>query len=132
MTHLEKWTELGLIEDSAANKETIAIALETTARYMLEIRDDLEFTNADALIFPAMAKLYHNIPINEDSSKEAEILEKVKELYIEFEKKHPALENLQENAWSTIDHEAELLHYVVDQMIEKYQKINRCDQEIKQ
>jgi len=124
MTLVEKWADLGLIEDSSVNKETIAIALETTARYMLELKEDsefLEFTNADALIFPAMAKLYHNIPINEDSSKEAEILEKVKELYIELEKKHPALENLQENAWSTIDHEAELLHYVVDQMIEKYQ-----------
>ena len=128
MTLVEKWTELGLIEDLAANKETIAIALETTARYMLELKEDLEFlefTNADALIFPAMAKLYHNIPINEDSSKEEAILEKVKELYVELEKKHPALENLQENAWSTIDHEAELLHYVVDQMIEKYQKINK-------
>ena len=125
MTHLEKWTELGLIEDSAANKETIAIALETTARYMLELKEDLEFlefTNADALIFPAMAKLYHNIPINEDSSKEEAILEKVKELYVELEKKHPALENLQENAWMTVDIEAELLHYVVDQMIEKYSK----------
>ena len=123
MTLVEKWTDLGLIEDSAANKETIAIALETTARYMLELKEDLEFlefTNADALIFPAMAKLYHNIPINEDSSKEEVILEKVKELYVELEKKHPALENLQENAWSTVDIEAELLHYVVDQMIEKY------------
>ena len=60
MTLVEKWTELGLIEDLAANKETIAIALETTARYMLELKEDLEFlefTNADALIFPAMAKL---------------------------------------------------------------------------
>ena len=125
MTLVEKWTELGLIEDLAANKETIAIALETTARYMLELKEDLEFlefTNADALIFPAMAKLYHNIPINEDSSKEEAILEKVKELYVELEKKHPALENLQENAWMTIDFEAELLHYVVDQMIEKYSK----------
>ena len=125
MTLVEKWTELGLIEDLAANKETIAIALETTARYMLELKEDsefLEFTNADALIFPAMAKLYHNIPINEDSSKEEVILEKVKELYVELEKKHPALENLQENAWMTVDIEAELLHYVVDQMIEKYSK----------
>ena len=125
MTLVEKWTELGLIEDLAANKETIAIALETTARYMLELKEDLEFlefTNADALIFPAMAKLYHNIPINEDSSKEEAILEKVKELYVELEKKHPALENLQENAWMTVDIEAELLHYVVDQMIEKYSK----------
>jgi hypothetical protein len=121
MTHLEKWTELGLIEDSATNKETIAIALETTAKYMLELRDDLEFTNTDALIFPAMAKLYHNIQINEDSSNEEEMLEKVKELYVELEKKHSALEMLKENAWSTIDHEAELLHYVVDQMIEKHQ-----------
>ena len=125
MTLVEKWTDLGLIEDSAANKETIAIALETTARYMLELKEDLEFlefTNSDALIFPAMAKLYHNIPINEDSSNEEEILEKVKELYVELEKKHPALENLQENAWMTVDIEAELLHYVVDQMIEKYSK----------
>ena len=125
MTPVEKWTKLGFIEDSAANKETIAIALETTARYMLELKEDsefLEFTNADALIFPAMAKLYHNIPINEDSSKEEVILEKVKELYVELEKKHPALENLQENAWMTVDIEAELLHYVVDQMIEKYSK----------
>ena len=125
MTLVEKWTELGLIEDLAANKETIAIALETTARYMLELKEDLEFlefTNADALIFPAMAKLYHNIPINEDSSKEEAILEKVKELYVELEKKHPALENLQENAWMSVDIEAELLHYVVDQMIEKYSK----------
>ena len=125
MTLVEKWTELGLIEDLDANKETIAIALETTARYMLELKEDLEFlefTNADALIFPAMAKLYHNIPINEDSSKEEAILEKVKELYVELEKKHPALENLQENAWMTVDIEAELLHYVVDQMIEKYSK----------
>jgi hypothetical protein len=122
MTHLEKWTKLGLIKDSATNKEIIAIALETTARYMLELREDLEFTNTDSLIFPAMAKLYHNIPINEDSSKEEAILEKVKELYIELEKKHHALEMLKENAWSTIDHEAELLHYVVDQMIEKYSK----------
>ena len=125
MTLVEKWTDLGLIEDSAANKETIAIALETTARYMLELKEDsefLEFTNTDAFIFPAMAKLYHNIPINEDSSKEEAILEKVKELYVELEKKHPALENLQENAWMTVDIEAELLHYVVDQMIEKYSK----------
>ena len=125
MTLVEKWTDLGLIEDSAANKETIAIALETTARYMLELKEDsefLEFTNTDALIFPAMAKLYHNIPINEDSSKEEAILEKVKELYVELEKKHPALENLQENAWMSVDIEAELLHYVVDQMIEKYSK----------
>ena len=122
MTPVEKWTKLGFIEDSAANKETIARALETTARYMLELREDLEFTNTDALMLPAVAKLYHNIPINEDSSKEEVILEKVKELYVELEKKHPALENLQENAWMTVDIEAELLHYVVDQMIEKYSK----------
>ena len=122
MTLVEKWADLGLIEDSAVNKETIAIALETTARYMLELREDLEFTNTDALMLPAVAKLYHNIPINEDSSKEEVILEKVKELYVELEKKHPALENLQENAWMSVDIEAELLHYVVDQMIEKYSK----------
>ena len=122
MIPVEKWTKLGFIENSAVNKKEIALALETTARYMFELREDSEFTNTDALILPGMAKLYHNILINEDSSKEEAILEKVKELYVELEKKHPILENLQENAWTTIDFEAELLHYVVDQMIEKYSK----------
>jgi hypothetical protein len=122
MTHLEKWTKLCLIEDSATDKEAIAIILETTLKYVIELRKGLEFTNTDAFILPAVAKLYHNIPINEDSLKEEVILEKVKELYVELEKRHPALENLQENAWMTVDLEAELLHYVVDQMIEKYSK----------
>ena len=122
MTTVEKWTKLGFVENSAVNKEDIALALETTARYMLELREDSEFTNTDALILPGMAKLYHSILINEDSSKKEAILEKIKELYVELEKKHPILENLQENAWTTVDVEAELLHYVVDQMIEKYSK----------
>jgi hypothetical protein len=119
MTHLEKWTKAGLIENSATNKETIAIALETTANYIRELRSPSNnYTDMDSIVIPGMAKLYHNIPAKEETKDD--IIEKVKEMYSELEKTHPEIEALR--GWSHIDFEAELLHYVVDRMIEKYSK----------
>lgn len=117
MTIQEKWTKVGLIDKFATNKKEIAYALEITANYVRELRRDSEFTDVDSLVILGMAKLYHGMPAVKEESIE-EITEKIKEMYSELEKTHPEIEGLR--GWTHIDYEAELLHYVVYRMIEKY------------
>jgi hypothetical protein len=115
---VDKWQSTGLLE-GIVDKHLMSDILEITENYIKELRPDGNYTDMDSAVLVAMRLLYNRAyeerVVEGNFTDQEKILQKVKQLYEALAKGFPFIEELHGN----IDVEAELMHYVVNKMVEE-------------
>jgi hypothetical protein len=118
---VDKWQLTGLLEGNV-DKYIMSNILEIAVEYIKELRLDGNYTDMDSAVLVATRLLYNRAyeeQVAEDNFTDQEkILQKVKQLYEDLGKGYPLIEDLHGN----IDVEAELMHYVVNKMVEEFKQ----------
>lgn len=118
---VDKWQSTGLLEGKV-DKHLMSNILEIAVEYIKELRLDGNYTDMDSAVLVATRLLYNRAceeQVDEDNFTDQEkILQKVKQLYEDLGKGYPFIEDLHDN----IDVEAELMHYVVNKMVEEFKQ----------